>query len=106
MRTSKALRSAVTRAHRHKAARRSFPYLKVAQMWADGMTIQEIARKVRRIDRDNPGDPYHSLRNFLYRMHKGYKNENGDSVKLPHRVPAKTVRAARKAGLRAFAAAA
>jgi hypothetical protein len=81
---------------------RPFPYLRVAKMWKKGMTIARIARAIDRVDRDNPEDPHHSLRNFLYRMHKGYTNGRGKIVKLPHRVSKAALRAARKAGLRAW----
>jgi hypothetical protein len=81
---------------------RSFPYQRVAKMWKRGMTIAQIARAVNRVDKNNPNDPFHSLRNFLYRMHKGYTNGNGRIVKLPHRVSKAALRAARKAGLRAW----
>src|ERR1700740_3076346 len=65
---------------------RAFPYQRVAKMWKRGTTIAEIARAVNRVDKNNPNDPYHSLRNFLYRMHKGYTNGRGKIVRLPHRV--------------------
>jgi hypothetical protein len=81
---------------------KKFPYAHVAKMWEKGMTIARIARAIDRVDKDNPSDPYHSLRNFLYRMHKGYTNGKGRLVKLPHRVSKATLRAARKAGLRAW----
>ena len=81
---------------------RPFPYRRVAKMWEKGLTIARIAYAVDRVDKDNPNDPYHSLRNFLYRMHKGYTNGKGRVVKLPHRVSKSTLRAARKAGLRAW----
>jgi hypothetical protein len=82
---------------------RKFPYERVAQMWHQGKSIAEIGRTIKRVDTDNPnGDLYHSLRNFLWRMHQqGYLNKAGRRVRLPHRVSAKTIRAARKAGLRA-----
>ena len=81
---------------------RPFPYLRVAKMWKTGMTIPQIARAVNRVDKNNPSDPYHSLRNFLCRMHKGYANGRGRIVKLPHRVSKAALRAARKAGFRAW----
>ena len=81
---------------------RPFPYERVAKMWKEGMTIAQIARAVNRVDKNNPSDPYHSLRNFLHRMHKGYTNGRGKTVKLPHRVSKAALRAARKAGLRAW----
>lgn len=78
-----------------------FPCVKVAKMWAQGMTIAEIAQGIKRVDENNPKDPYHSLRNLLFRMHRGYVAD-GKIVRLPYRVSKKTVRAARKAGLRAW----
>jgi hypothetical protein len=81
---------------------RPFPYERVARMWEKGMTIARIAVAIDRVDKDNLRDPYHSLRNFLYRMHKGYDNGKGRVVKLPHRVSKATLRRARRAGLRAW----
>jgi len=83
---------------------RKFPYVRVAEMWGNGMTIGRIARATNRVDKGNAnGDLYHSLRNFLYRMHtRGYRDADGRLVRLPYRVSPKTVRAARKAGLRAW----
>lgn len=71
-------------------------------MWEQDKTIATIAHTIGYIDKDNPKDPYHSLRNFLYRMHKGYKDKNGDIVKLPHRISKSTLRAAKAAGLQAW----
>ena len=87
---------------RKRCQYRRFPYLKVAKLWAQGKTIAQIASRIKRVDQNNLSDPYHSLRNLLHRMHKGYRNHNGQIVKLPHRVSKATVRAARKAGLRAW----
>ena len=82
---------------------RVFPYQKVAKLWERGKTIAQIAHAIDRVDKNNPKDPYHSLRNFLFRMHKGYRNEKGRMVRLPHRISRKRVLAGRKAGLRAWA---
>ena len=80
-----------------------FPYEKVAQMWGVGKSISQIGHAIKRVDKGSPtGDLYHSLRNFLYRMHRGYKNKSGRTVRLPYRVSQRTIRAARKAGLRAW----
>jgi hypothetical protein len=99
-------RTQVVRASRRKRGSKrqykKFPYERVAKMWAMGMTIARIALAIDRVDKDNPRDPYHSLRNFLSRMHKGYTNGKGRVVKLPHRVSKATLRASRKAGLRAW----
>lgn len=77
-----------------KAKRKPFPYLRVATLWQRGKTIAQIAKAVGRIDRGREdGDQYHSLRNFLRIMHaKGYRNSQGEVVKLPYRVPRATVR--------------
>lgn len=97
-------RTAVSQVHKVGSRRqyKRFPYPEVAKMWAKGMTIAEIARATKRVDKHDPnGDVYHSLRNFLYRMHsRGYRAANGEIVRLPYRVPRKVVRAARKASLR------
>jgi hypothetical protein len=97
-RATSVMKNAVRAAKARRKQRTPFPYAKVARMWDSGKTIKTIANSIGLIDRDNKKDPYHSLRNFLYRMHKGYKNGNGEIVKLPHRVPQSTVRAARKVG--------
>lgn len=109
MRTSKTLRTAVMGAKsRRRAARKqreAFPYERVARLWDQGKTIAHIASATGRIDRHDPnGDPFHSLRNFLYRMHThGYQNSEGKTVKLPYRVPRSAVRASRKAGIHGMA---
>ena len=94
------------KSHRKALSKRqykSFPYEKVARMWGAGKSIAQIGHAIKRVDEDRPtGDLYHSLRNFLYRMHRGYKNRNGRTVRLRYRVSQRTVRAARKAGLRAW----
>jgi hypothetical protein len=72
-------------------------------MWSRGRTIAEIAHAIKRVDEQNPKDPYHSLRNFLYRMHQGYVDDKGRFVRLPYRVSPKRVLAGSKAGLRAWA---
>jgi hypothetical protein len=83
---------------------RQFPYEKTAKLWGQGKTIAQIGHAIKRVDKDSPtGDLYHSLRNFLYRMRtRGYKNKSGRLVRLPYRVSQSSVRAARKAGLRAW----
>lgn len=83
---------------------KTFPYQRVARMWRAGKSIAQIGQAIGRVDKESPtGDLYHSLRNFLYRMHnRGYKNKGGRLVRLPYRVSKRTVRAARKAGLRAW----
>lgn len=82
---------------------RAFPYDKVAKLWAQKKPIAHIARAIGRVDKENRKDPYHSLRNFLYRMHKGYVNAKGRFTRLPYRVSPKRVRACKQAGLRAWA---
>lgn len=86
-----------------KSSRKAFPYHQVAKMWAQNKPISVIARAIGRVDKSNPKDHFHSLRNFLYRMHKGYTDRSGRIVRLPHRVSAKRVRACKQAGLRAWA---
>jgi hypothetical protein len=74
-----------------------FPYSRVARLWNNGRTIAEIAERIGRVEKDKD-DPYHSLRNFLRIMHRGYRDSKGNLVKLPYRVSKSTVKAAVKAG--------
>ncbi len=101
----KSSRTAVSQIRKAESRRqyKRFPYAEVAKMWAEGRTIAEIARATKRVDRADPnGDLYHSLRNFLYRMHtRGYIGADGQIVRLPYRVSKRRVRAGRRAGLRA-----
>jgi hypothetical protein len=98
------LKSSVRGARNSRKQRKAFPYLRAAKLWLAGKSIATIAHTLGRIDKLNPKDPYHSLRNFLYRMHKhGYRDASGKIVKLPHRVAPSTVKAGRRAGLRAWA---
>ena len=70
-------------------------------MWAQEKTIPEIAKAIRRVGKAD--DKFHALRIFLTKMHKGYKNPEGEVVKLPHRVSQKTLKLATKAGKKASA---
>jgi hypothetical protein len=81
----------------NKRMRKPFPYSRVARLWKNGRTIAEIAKRIGRAEKGKD-DPYHSLRNFLRIMHRGYRDREGNLVKLPYRVPKSTVRAAVKAG--------
>lgn len=84
-----------------KASRRSFPYQRVARLWAQRKTIEEIARSIGRYERD-AADPLHSMRCFLHRMHTvGYKDAKGHTRKLSHRISRAAIRAATKAGRKA-----
>jgi hypothetical protein len=86
---------------RKRATNRPFPYEQVAKMWAQEKTIPEIATAIDRVGRGY--DKFHALRIFLSKMHKGYKNSEGDVVKLPYRISRKTLKLAIKAGQRASA---
>jgi hypothetical protein len=88
-------------ANRKRATSRAFPYAKVAEMWAQEKTIPEIAKAIDRVGKGD--DKFHALRIFLSKMHKGYKDAEGNIVKLPYRVSLKTVKLAIKAGKRASA---
>ena len=99
--TSKKRSTRQSASSRSKTTRRRFPYHRVARMWEQGKTISTIAYAIGCVDQKNPKDRFHSLRNLLYRMHKGYKDKSGRIVKLPHRVSKATLIAARRAGLRA-----
>jgi hypothetical protein len=74
----------------------------VEKMWSEDKKIPEMARAVDLVDANNPRDPYHSFRNLLYRMHKGYRNQDGQIVKLPHRDSDATIRKSVEAGKRAM----
>lgn len=99
--SSKTPKKSARPAKRKRATNRTFPYEQVAKLWTLKKTIPEIARAIGRVGEGD--DPYHSLRVALTRMHKGYKNSNGDVVKLPHRVSKKTLKLATKAGKKASA---
>jgi hypothetical protein len=72
-------------------------------MWAAGKTIATIAHTLGRADKHNPKDPYHSVRNAMYRMRRwGYRNGDGKLVKLSRRVGNSTVKACQRAGPRAW----
>jgi len=76
--------------------RRAFPYQRVARLWANGRTIREIAERINYIDQGrDDGDRFHTLRNFLMRMHRGYRDRTGWMVRLPYRVSRAVVRAAK-----------
>ena len=87
--------------NRKRATNRPLPYAKVAEMWAQGKTIPEIAKAIDRVSKGD--DKYHALCIFLSRMHKGYRNAEGNVVKLPYRISRKTLKLAVKAGKRASA---
>lgn len=105
MKTHRFFKSVAVKAKHHRKQRRPFPYARVARMWEQQKkTIAQIAHAIGRVDKNNPQDPYHSLRNFMYRMRRwGYRNDDGKLVKLPRRVGASTVKACQRAGLRAWA---
>ena len=88
-------------AKRKRATSRPFPYAKVAEMWAQKKTIPEIATAIDRVGKGD--DKFHALRIFLSKMHKGYKDTEGNVVKLPYRVSRKTLKLAVKAGKKASA---
>jgi hypothetical protein len=88
------------RTAKSKPAKRSpVPYAQIAKLWSQKKTIPEIAKAIGGVGKGD--DPYHSLRVTLTKMHKGYKNSEGNVVKLPHRVSRKTLKLATKAGKRA-----
>jgi hypothetical protein len=103
MKAHRTLKSAVVKAKHRRKQRQPFPYDRLAKMWAAGKSIATIAQTLGRIDKHNPNDPYHSLRNFMYQLRKrGYRDENGKLLKLPRHVGNSTVRACQRAGLRAW----
>jgi hypothetical protein len=70
-------------------------------MWARGKKIAQIAKAIGRVGKGD--DPYRGLRIALTRMHKGYRDADGNIAKLPYRISPKTLKAATKAGKRASA---
>jgi hypothetical protein len=94
-------RKVVRPAKRSAAKRRPFPYARVAKMWAQGKKIAQIAKAIDRVGKGD--DPYRALRIALTRMHKGYRDAQGNIVKLPYRISAKTLKLAIKAGKKATA---
>ena len=101
IKASKTPKKAVRPAKHKTAKRKPVPYEKIAEMWAEKKTIAEIAKAIGRVGKGD--DPYHSLRVTLTKMHKGYKNSEGNVVKLPHRVSRKTLKLSVKAGKKASA---
>jgi hypothetical protein len=99
MKVNKKTKSAV-HAGKRRRQRRPFPYGRVERMWEQNKTIAQIAHATGRVDKNNLKDPYHSVRNFLYRMHKGYRNGDGKIVRLSHRVSPFTLKKSRVAGLK------
>jgi hypothetical protein len=99
--TSKTPKKTALPTKRKRATSKPFPYEKVATLWAQKKTIPEIATAIDRVGKGD--DKFHSLRIFLSKMHKGYKNTEGKVVKLPYRVSHKTLKLAVKAGKRASA---
>jgi hypothetical protein len=67
---------------------RKFPYLQVARLWNEGKSTREIGIIIGYLD--SKKDSTHTMRTFLTKMHKGYKDENGIIIKLPHRDRVKT----------------
>jgi hypothetical protein len=98
---SKTPKKSARPAKRMRVTSRPFPYAKVAKLWAQEKTIPQIAEKINRVGKGD--DPYHSLRVALTRMHKGYEDNSGKIVKLPHRISRKALSAATKAGKRTSA---
>jgi hypothetical protein len=81
------------------AKRRAFPYDRVAKMWAQEKTIAQIAKATGRVGEGD--DKFHALRIFLSKMHKEYRDADGNIVKLPYRISQRTLKLAVKAGRRA-----
>jgi len=76
--------------------RRAFPYQRVARLWRNGRTIREIAERINYLDQGrDDGDECHTLRSFLMRMHRGWRDKDGKLVKLPYRASRAVVRAAK-----------
>jgi hypothetical protein len=77
---------------KRKGARRRWPHARIARLWRAGKTIAQIAKAIGRIEK-RP-DPFHAMRNCLRTMHQqGYRDEKGNTVKLPYRADRKAVKA-------------
>ena len=103
MKTHRFFNSVAVKAKHRRKQRQRFPYVRIADMWErQGKTIAQIAHAIGRVDKDNPEDSCHSVRNAMYRMRRwGYINEYGKRVKLgSYRVDKFTRKASRVAGLR------
>jgi hypothetical protein len=98
---SKTPKKAARPSTRKRATSRPFPHEQVAKLWAQEKTIPEIAKAIDRVGKGD--DKFHALRIFLSKMHKGYRDAEGNIVKLPYRVSPKTVKLATKAGEKASA---
>lgn len=97
----KAARKQATTLATKKLKRREFPYQTVLKMWKAGKTLETIARATGRYQK-NAADPLHSFRVSLTRFHRGVRI-GGKTVRLPHRIGKKALKAATKAGKRASA---
>lgn len=101
MKAHRTLKSAVAKAKHRRKQRKPFPYARLVRMWEQNKTIAQIAHTLGVVDKDNPKDRYHSLRNFMYQLRKrAYRDENGELLKLPRRVGKSTVKALQRAGLK------
>lgn len=88
------------KAAKKAAKRRAFPYARVAKLWAKGRTVTEIAKATGYFN-SKSDDPCHRLRVALTAMHRGWKDSEGKTHKLPHRVSRKALTAATRAGKKA-----
>ena len=76
--------------------RRAFPYERVAKLWANGRTIREIGERIGYLDKGrDDGDRFHTLRNHLRLMHRGWRGPDGRVRKLPYRASRAVVKAAK-----------
>lgn len=76
--------------------RRAFPYQRVARLWANGRTIREIAERINYLDQGrDDGDECHTMRVWLGRMHRGWRDKHGKLRRLSYRVSRAVVRAAK-----------
>lgn len=98
----RSVKYAVRKAKHRRKQHRPFPYARIARLWEQGKTIEEITHAINRVDKNKPQDRCHSVRNAMYRMRRwGYINAHGKRVKLgSYRVALSTRKAARIAGLR------
>ena len=93
-------RRPVEKVAKKEAKRKAFPYVRVAKLWAKGRTVTEIAKATGYFN-STSDDPCHRLRVALTAMHRGWKDSNGKTHKLPHRVSKNALKAATRAGKKA-----
>lgn len=88
-----------TKATKEPRTNQPIPFAKIAKLYTDGKTMEQIAKGVNRFNADYP-DPTKSIRAVVSGMiTRGYKNDAGRTVKLKKRartVPGGTKKASKQ----------